>query len=355
MHRSRNRETVASWLNVDTGGEPLLVLRSTRTEKLGPTPARSPWQTRAPPLSGGFELVVCASREMKHVMSHDREHREHCGPHRYGRHRAHSGRSQCGSNSTRRRRTSRTGCPRVPAGTRCSLSTEAEPSGHPVPGPGILADMSPQFIGSALRSRSDGLRIRTTRPARIGQRIRGLIACTLALPLLFGEPALAAAPLESDPDRMALIGASSEHAVGLGMQYPVANPVQVLRPFDAPERDWSAGHRGVDLLLSSGGPVRAPAGGSVTVVGHIVNRGVLVIEHENGMRSSFEPVESDLPVGQQVEAGAVIAHLDDPDGTRSHCAAPCLHWGVRIGDTYVDPLRLVAGEPSVLFPDRVRP
>lgn len=235
------------------------------------------------------------------------------------------------------------------ADTPTAVTDPAISTGEPldeqlIPGLGILSDMFPPTISSVLPGRSALSRNHATLSARTGTRLREIIGCALVLPLLLGEPAPAAAYFETKP----------ELTTGHSMRYPVPHPAHVLRAFDAPEHGWSAGHRGVDLLLQTQAPVLAPTAGSISFVGHVVDRGVLVIEHENGTRSSFEPVESDLVVGQWVETGAVVAHLDDPDGTRSHCGTPCLHWGVRAGDIYLDPLRLVLGEPSVLFPEQIR-
>ena len=56
-----------------------------------------------------------------------------------------------------------------------------------------------------------------------------------------------------------------------------------------------------------------------------------------------------IVVGQQVAAGDVVGTLSDE---RSHCADACLHWGVRDGLDYLDPLTLLpGGGPVVLLPD----
>ena len=75
--------------------------------------------------------------------------------------------------------------------------------------------------------------------------------------------------------------------------------------FDPPDRPWLSGHRGVDLRAASdGAPVTAPAAGTVSFVGVVVDRPVLTIDHGDGLRSSFEPVDSDLRPGDAVARGA---------------------------------------------------
>lgn len=228
-------------------------------------------------------------------------------------------------------------------GTGTSLSTGRRFKGRP---PSILGIVTGMPLQSALSSRSYSAGIRTRRPAK---HVRMVIGSLVFLPLLIGEPVSAATgPGVGSAPSHEFTATSHGHA-GAVMQLPVPSPPQVLNHFDPPEHDWSAGHRGVDLALDDQNPVLAPAQGTVTFVGHVVNRGVLVIEHPNGLRSSFEPIESDLAVGHRVAAGSVIGHLTDPTSA-GHCSSSCLHWGVRSGDIYIDPMRLITGEPSVLFP-----
>ncbi|MBO1751550.1 M23 family metallopeptidase [Actinotalea sp. BY-33] len=121
----------------------------------------------------------------------------------------------------------------------------------------------------------------------------------------------------------------------------------VVRLFDPPPVRWAAGHRGVDLAAGPGDAVMSPSDGVVTFAGRVVDRGVLTVTHPDGRRSSFEPVVAVVVVGQVVAAGEVVATVA-PDPV--HCASTCLHWGVREGDEYVDPLSLLPGaEPVVLL------
>ncbi|QHT55391.1 peptidoglycan DD-metalloendopeptidase family protein [Cellulomonas sp. H30R-01] len=130
--------------------------------------------------------------------------------------------------------------------------------------------------------------------------------------------------------------------------WPLAPPVAVTAPFEAPPAPWAAGHRGVDLRATPGTAVRAPAPGVVTFVGVVAGRGVVSVAHGDGLRSSVEPVSSVVEVGARVAAGDTVGTVS-PDG--GHCAATaCLHWGVRRGDVYLDPVALVDGGPIVLLP-----
>ncbi|WP_061960439.1 M23 family metallopeptidase [Demequina flava] len=123
-------------------------------------------------------------------------------------------------------------------------------------------------------------------------------------------------------------------------QSPVA-PLTVIEHARIPAQPWHPGHRGVDVALEPGGGILAPRGGVVSFVGVVVDRPVMTITHDNGLRSSFEPVTATVAVGDTVLVGEDVATLaTDPH----HCAeTSCVHWGVRRGDAYVNPLDLLAG------------
>jgi len=124
---------------------------------------------------------------------------------------------------------------------------------------------------------------------------------------------------------------------------PVPGPVTVVHAFLAPPEPWSAGHRGVDLAADAGDALVAPAAGVVTFAGEVAGRGVVTVTHPDGLRSSLEPVVATVAVGTVVAVGDPLGTLA-PNG--SHCApASCLHWGVRRGTTYLDPMG-VLGSPG---------
>jgi murein DD-endopeptidase MepM/ murein hydrolase activator NlpD len=130
--------------------------------------------------------------------------------------------------------------------------------------------------------------------------------------------------------------------------WPLTPRPAALRAFDPPDKPWLSGHRGVDLKSASdGGPVTAPESGTVSFVGVVVDRPVITVDHGNGLRSSFEPVASTLAKGDAVAKGEILGTL-----LVGHCGpTPCVHWGVRRGDEYVNPLEFVLDlRPSVLLP-----
>jgi murein DD-endopeptidase MepM/ murein hydrolase activator NlpD len=134
-------------------------------------------------------------------------------------------------------------------------------------------------------------------------------------------------------------------------------PSGVERLFDPPEEEWGPGHRGVDLVAPEGSRVLSPGPGVVTFAGQVARRGVVVVTHPDGLRTSLEPVAASVPVGTAVAAGTPIgvvegAQAGEGGTTPNHCAPrSCVHWGVRRGERYIDPLSLLDRPPIVLLPD----
>ena len=132
-----------------------------------------------------------------------------------------------------------------------------------------------------------------------------------------------------------------------GLAAPV--PLAIVRGFDPPATDWGAGHRGVDLASGAGTHVLSPGDGVVTFAGRVAGRGIVVVRHATGLRSTLEPVTSSVATGDAVREGQSVGVLEQ---TGSHCAPQgCLHWGVRRGDKYIDPLDVLRGQgPIRLLP-----
>lgn len=121
----------------------------------------------------------------------------------------------------------------------------------------------------------------------------------------------------------------------------------LVRPFDAPRQRWSAGHRGADLSARPGEAVLASADGVVAFVGRVVDREVVSISHAGGYRTTHEPVRAVVRVGQRVRAGDLIGHLMAGD----ECPSGCLHWGLKRGDDYLDPMSWLVATGIRLLPE----
>lgn len=123
---------------------------------------------------------------------------------------------------------------------------------------------------------------------------------------------------------------------------PVDRPV--ADPFRPPANPYGPGNRGLDYATEPGDVVRVIGAGVVAFAGWVAGRGVVSVEHPDGLRSSLTGLESiSLRRGQIVDAGT-------PAGT----AGTRMHLGVRRSGRYIDPASLfVVGAPprhAVLVP-----
>jgi len=139
----------------------------------------------------------------------------------------------------------------------------------------------------------------------------------------------------------------------------------LINAFNPPPKDWLPGHRGIDLAVPVretgefasdgvplvGGVVVAPGPGQVTFAGLVGGKPVVTVTHPDGLKSSFEPLVATVALGSAVAAGEVIGLVIVwPEHLPPHCEYPCVHWGVRRGETYLDPLILIGAPPIVLMP-----
>ena len=131
--------------------------------------------------------------------------------------------------------------------------------------------------------------------------------------------------------------------------WPLTDAV-VVRAFEPPPSPYAAGHRGVDLAGAPGQAVVAAGAGVVVFAGMVAGRPVVSVDHAGGLRTTYEPVVAAVGAGQQVARGSPLGTL-----TAGHPGCPweaCLHWGVRRGETYLDPLALLRPPRVRLLPMR---
>jgi murein DD-endopeptidase MepM/ murein hydrolase activator NlpD len=137
-------------------------------------------------------------------------------------------------------------------------------------------------------------------------------------------------------------------APAVSYRWPLAGTPAVTRPFDPPPRPWLPGHRGVDLAATAGAPVLAAGMGVVAFAGSVAGVGVVSIDHPGGLRTTYEPVTALVPAGARVTAGQPIGVL--LPGHEGCPVAACLHWGLRRGADYLDPLLLLRAARMRLYP-----
>lgn len=125
---------------------------------------------------------------------------------------------------------------------------------------------------------------------------------------------------------------------------PVAEPTRIIRPFDLPGGEYQAGHRGVDIHTKEGADIFAPTNGEISYVGVVVDRPLVSLRVSDNVVLSLEPVDSPLHLGASVQAGDKIGELAE----QLHCSTPCVHLGVRVQGSYINPLRFLAHRPQLL-------
>lgn len=175
-------------------------------------------------------------------------------------------------------------------------------------------------------------------------RLRRPLMCLAIAGILLLETAAPVGAASGD----SLPGAESDSAAPgeRGWVWP-AERFRVARAFVAPEHRYGPGHRGVDLDLLGGVTVRTPAPGVVAFSGAVAGRGIVTVDHGDGLVTTLEPVQTALPPGQPVVRGEAVGQLS----LGGHAAPGTLHFGVRRDGEYINPMLLLGGVPrAVLLP-----
>jgi hypothetical protein len=98
-------------------------------------------------------------------------------------------------------------------------------------------------------------------------------------------------------------------------------------------------HSGVDLKAAEGDPIKATNRGTVALVAHHFFSGLsIVIDHGGGIQSMYFHLSKDfVKVGQLVEKGAPIGLA----GSSGRVTGPHLHFGIRLNNRRIDPIKLI--------------
>jgi murein DD-endopeptidase MepM/ murein hydrolase activator NlpD len=99
---------------------------------------------------------------------------------------------------------------------------------------------------------------------------------------------------------------------------------------------WGKLHKGIDIGAPWGSPIYAASDGVVTYAGPRNGYGRLVtIRHAGGFVTAYGHMSRfAVHAGQHVTAGQVIAYV----GSAGHSTGPHLHFEVRVGGSWIDPL-----------------
>ncbi len=173
----------------------------------------------------------------------------------------------------------------------------------------------------------DGFRMRAKRYGRCGTW------------LVLGFVLLLTAPTSTPRPAFLTPAATDTSVPAIGRSWPVGARPTVLRGWEPPATVYGRGHRGVDLAAPPGSPVRAVAPGRVSFAGRVAGKGVVSVELTGtDLRTTYEPVTASVEKGAEVAAGEVVGAVEP---TGSHCTTACVHWGLRRGEAYLDPLSLL--------------
>lgn len=114
---------------------------------------------------------------------------------------------------------------------------------------------------------------------------------------------------------------------------PVKGPI--IRHFEPPPTPFSAGHRGIDMAVPVGTTVVAANDGIVAFAGAVASELFVSIDHADGIRTTYSFLSLvSVTRGATVARGQAIG-LSGPGHAGS--TQPHLHFGARVGDTYIDP------------------
>ncbi|MDO5416167.1 MAG: peptidoglycan DD-metalloendopeptidase family protein [Lachnospiraceae bacterium] len=109
---------------------------------------------------------------------------------------------------------------------------------------------------------------------------------------------------------------------------------------ESPTAGASSNHKGIDIGAGTGNSIVAAADGVVTIATYSASAGnYVMISHGDGMSTVYMHCSKlNVSAGQTVKQGQVIAKV----GSTGYSTGPHLHFGVRSGGTYVNPLKYVS-------------
>jgi murein DD-endopeptidase MepM/ murein hydrolase activator NlpD len=146
-----------------------------------------------------------------------------------------------------------------------------------------------------------------------------------------------------------LLAAVPAHAAGT-WPWPVVGPV--TRPFDRPANPYGSGHRGIDIAVAFGTPVRSSAPGVVSFAGPVGGELFVTVDVGQGVLVTYSFLSArSVRTGNVVAQGAIVGSSGDG---HAGVSPPHLHFGVRVDGEYADPMEFLA-PPSVVSLVRLAP
>ena len=113
---------------------------------------------------------------------------------------------------------------------------------------------------------------------------------------------------------------------------PLSSRFGLRRVFNGQPRNP---HAGLDVAVSTGAPVKAPAAGIVANTGdYFFNGNTVFIDHGQGLITAYMHLSRiDVRSGQPVKKGEILGAV----GSTGRVTGPHLHWAVILTNTPVDP------------------
>ncbi len=125
--------------------------------------------------------------------------------------------------------------------------------------------------------------------------------------------------------------------------WPLPSSSRITSAFggrSSPTEGASTNHQGVDVGAPTGSPILAAASGTVVVSAYSYSAGnYIMINHGSGIYTVYMHCSQLLASeGQEVKQGQTIAKV----GSTGYSTGPHLHFGIRSGGSYVNPLAYVS-------------
>ena len=129
----------------------------------------------------------------------------------------------------------------------------------------------------------------------------------------------------------------------ISFKWPCPSSSRITSNFgdrESPTEGASSNHKGVDIGASTGSDILAAASGQVVIATYSYSAGnYIMIDHGGGVSSVYMHCSQLLvSKGEQVSQGQVIAKV----GSTGYSTGPHLHFGIRSGGSYVNPLKYVS-------------
>jgi murein DD-endopeptidase MepM/ murein hydrolase activator NlpD len=206
-------------------------------------------------------------------------------------------------------------------------------------GIGAMAQVGPYFL--ELTATDDAGQ--TVRASELAQVVAGDFATEQIILSPEKSKLLDPALIRAENERLSQVfGIFSRQQVWEGLfRIPLQGPVRVTSAFGT-RRSYNSGppttyHGGIDYGAEIGTSVLAAGRGRVALAEELIVRGkAVIINHGLGIYSGYYHLsEIAVQAGQEVEQGDLIGKV----GSTGLSTGPHLHWEIRVGGVYVDPLQ----------------